>query len=66
VRDRTCAFLAWNVGDTAASKADLLAVFGSYVVLDHGHGEVSVFGHIQQHSAKLKVGTRVIAGQLSP
>jgi peptidase M23-like protein len=50
--------------DTAALKTDLLAVFGNYVVLDHGHGEVSVFGHIQQHSAKQKVGARVSAGQV--
>lgn len=50
--------------ETAALKADLLAVFGNYVVLDHGHGEVSVFGHIQQHSAKLKVGARVSTGQV--
>jgi len=50
--------------DMAALKADLLAVFGNYVVLDHGHGEVSVFGHIQQRSAKVKVGARVAAGQV--
>lgn len=48
--------------DMAAMRSDLMAMFGNYVVLDHGHGEVSVFGHIKQGSAKVKVGARVPAG----
>jgi len=44
-------------------KADLMNVYGNYVVIDHGHGELSVFGHIQQRSAKVKRGERVVAGQ---
>jgi murein DD-endopeptidase MepM/ murein hydrolase activator NlpD len=39
-------------------------VYGNYVVVDHGHGEHSVFGHIQQRSAKVKRGDRVVAGQV--
>lgn len=32
--------------------------------LSHGHGEHSVLGHLQQHSAKVRVGDRVGAGQM--
>ncbi len=50
--------------DMASLSADLMNMFGNYVVLDHGHGEHSVFGHIQQASAKVRVGDKVASGQV--
>src|SRR6185503_11249367 len=50
--------------DMPALRADLMNMFGNYVVLDHGHGEHSVFGHIQQASAKVRVGDKVASGQV--
>jgi murein DD-endopeptidase MepM/ murein hydrolase activator NlpD len=46
-----------------AMKKNLLAEFGNYVVIDHQNGEFSLFGHIQQHSAQVKVGDSVKGGQ---
>jgi hypothetical protein len=39
-----------------------MAVWGNYVVVDHGAGELAVYGHIQQGSARVKVGQRVARG----
>lgn len=50
--------------DMERLKTELLGVYGNYVIIDHGRGEHSVFGHIRQGSAKVKVGDRVRAGQL--
>jgi peptidase M23-like protein len=50
--------------DMAALAADLRNVYGNYVVVDHGHGEHSVFGHIRQKSATVKVGDAVVPGQV--
>ncbi|HEX6082894.1 MAG TPA: M23 family metallopeptidase [Thermoanaerobaculia bacterium] len=41
-----------------------MAVFGNYVVIDHGSGEFSVYGHIKQGSARLKPGQRVNRGDV--
>lgn len=49
--------------DMAALKQELLVVYGNRVLIDHGHGEISVLAHLQQRSAKVKVGNRVVAGQ---
>lgn len=49
--------------DMAALKTNLMAVYGNYVVIDHGGGEFSVLGHIRHASAKVKAGDRVTAGQ---
>jgi hypothetical protein len=49
--------------DMAALKTNLMAVYGNYVVIDHGHGEFSLLGHVQHRSAKVKVGAQVTAGQ---
>jgi murein DD-endopeptidase MepM/ murein hydrolase activator NlpD len=39
-------------------------LFGNYLVIDHGHGEVSVYGHLQQGSVRPKLGERVRAGEV--
>lgn len=49
--------------DMEMLKTDLRVVFGNYVVIDHGGGEHSLFGHLKQGSAKVAVGARVTAGQ---
>ena len=50
--------------DMEALAANLMNMFGNYVVIDHGHGEYSVFGHIRQESAKVRVGDEVVCGQV--
>ncbi|HEX2569191.1 MAG TPA: M23 family metallopeptidase [Polyangia bacterium] len=49
--------------DLEAAKKNSLALFGNYIVIDHGHGEYSVLGHIRQKSARVRLGDRVRAGQ---
>jgi hypothetical protein len=48
----------------ADMKADSMAVFGNYVVIDHGHGEYSELGHLKPGSVTVKVGDHVRAGQV--
>jgi len=48
--------------DPQTSLADSNALFGNYLVVDHG-GVYSLYGHLRQHSSTLTVGTRVKAGQ---
>lgn len=48
--------------DMGGLKADLMLVYGNHIVIDHGHGEHSLFAHLQQGSAKVKVGDKVVAG----
>ena len=49
--------------DVAEIATRELAPAGNYVVLDHGHGEFSIFMHLKQGSAKVKVGDAVRQGQ---
>ncbi len=42
---------------------DLRLLGGNYVVIDHGNGEFSFFGHLRQNSLKVRKGERVIARQ---
>lgn len=49
--------------DLEAVKKNLHAIFGNYVVLDHGNGEFSVFAHMKQGSVSVKPGDRVQQGQ---
>ena len=49
--------------DVKALKQDLMIVYGNRVLIDHGHGEISVLAHLQQKSVKVKVGDKVTAGQ---
>lgn len=41
-----------------------MAVWGNYMVIDHGNGEFAVYGHIKQGSARVKVGDRVRRGDV--
>lgn len=42
---------------------DLRLLGGNYVVIDHGNGEFSFFGHLRQNSLKVRRGEQVKAGQ---
>ncbi len=48
--------------DMGALKDDLMVMYGNRIVVDHGDGEHSVFAHLQQGSAKVKLGDKVKAG----
>lgn len=37
--------------------------YGNYLVIDHGHGEYSLLGHLQKGSLQVKVGDKVRSGQ---
>jgi len=50
--------------DEAELKTRPMALWGNYVVIDHGNGEYSLYGHIKQGSAKVKVGETVRQGQV--
>ena len=41
-----------------------MVLFGNYLVLDHGNGEFSVYGHLKQGSVQVKTGDRVRRGQV--
>jgi hypothetical protein len=41
-----------------------MRVWGNYVVIDHGKGEHSLYGHIRQGSSRVKVGQRVKRGDV--
>lgn len=45
------------------SMKDPHVLFGNYVVVDHGNGEVSFFAHLKQGSVVVKPGDRVRRGQ---
>lgn len=50
--------------DAAEIATRELAPAGNYVVLDHGNGEFSIFMHLRQGSARVKVGDEVRQGQV--
>lgn len=50
--------------DPSTLKEDINLVFGNVVVIDHGDGTFGMLGHIQQDSARVRVGDRVQAGQV--
>ena len=50
--------------DQSKLASDPMVLFGNYLVIDHGHGEVSVYGHLQQGSVRPKLGERVRAGEV--
>lgn len=39
-----------------------MKIWGNYLVIDHGNGEHSLYGHIRQGSSRVKVGQRVRRG----
>ena len=45
------------------AKDPMFAIYGNYVVIDHGNGEFSQIGHLKQGSVTVKPGDRVAAGQ---
>ncbi len=49
--------------DQSKLATDRMALFGNYVVIDHGNGEFAVYAHTQLDSAQVKVGEAVKAGQ---
>ena len=48
--------------DPSTLAGDRMKVWGNYVVIDHGNGEFSLYGHIRQGSSRVKVGQRVKQG----
>jgi murein DD-endopeptidase MepM/ murein hydrolase activator NlpD len=48
--------------DPSTLAGDRMKVWGNYIVIDHGNGEFSLYGHIQKGSARVKVGQRVKQG----
>jgi murein DD-endopeptidase MepM/ murein hydrolase activator NlpD len=49
--------------DPQRSLADINALFGNYIVIDHGNGVFSLYGHLRQHSVRVAAGERVRTGQ---
>jgi hypothetical protein len=47
-----------------AQPPDAMASYGNYVLLDHGGGEFSIVGHLQNGSIAVRKGQHVRAGQL--
>src|SRR6478736_4279894 len=58
----------WAVGRTSLPDSVIfarpIALYGNYVVIDHGHGVFSMVAHLRQGSVPLHVGDRVVAGQV--
>lgn len=48
--------------DTPPNHPRLGSLYGNYVVVDHGRGEFSLYGHLKQGSVKVKPGDAVSAG----
>lgn len=46
------------------AKDGPMKIWGNYVVVDHGNGEHSLYGHIQQKSSRVKAGDRVRRGDV--
>lgn len=57
----------WEIGRTSLPDSVIfarpIALYGNYVVIDHGHGAFSLIAHLRQGSIPLHVGDRVTAGQ---
>jgi len=50
--------------DQSKLATDPWVLFGNYLLVDHGNGEFSVYGHLQQGSVRPAVGTQVRAGEV--
>jgi murein DD-endopeptidase MepM/ murein hydrolase activator NlpD len=48
--------------DTPPNRPRLGSLYGNLVVIDHGHGEFSLYGHLREGSVRVKVGDVVAAG----
>lgn len=57
----------WEVGRTSLPDSVVLArpvaLYGNYVVIDHGNGEFSLLAHMQRGSVTVRQGDRVRRGQ---
>jgi hypothetical protein len=57
----------WEVGRTSLPDSIVLArpvaLYGNYVVIDHGNGEFSLLAHMRQGSVTVRKGDRVRQGQ---
>lgn len=40
-----------------------MVLFGNYLVIDHGNGEFSVYGHLKQGSVRVKLGQKLRQGE---
>lgn len=50
--------------DESELPRNRMALFGNYLVIDHGRGEYSLYAHLQQGSVRVKVGDRVQRGDV--
>ncbi len=50
--------------DESQLMTNRMVLFGNYIVIDHLNGEYSIYGHIKQKSAKVKVGDAVKQNQI--
>jgi hypothetical protein len=50
--------------DPSKLGGDTMKIWGNYLVIDHGNGEFSLYGHIRQGSSRVKVGQRVKQGDV--
>ncbi len=48
---------------TRPSRADPMSSYGNYVLIDHGHREYSLVGHLKNGSVRVRKGERVSEGQ---
>lgn len=57
----------WEIGRTSLPDSVIfarpIALYGNYVVIDHGDGAFSLLAHLRQGSARVKVGDRIATGQ---
>ena len=57
----------WEVGHTSLPDSVIMgrpiALYGNYVIIDHGNGAFSLLAHMRMGSVRVKVGDRVTAGQ---
>jgi murein DD-endopeptidase MepM/ murein hydrolase activator NlpD len=52
-----------NHFDPQSVKSKPMKFYGNYLVIDHGNGEFSLLGHLQNGSLAVKVGDKVTRGQ---
>ena len=43
-------------------KSDPMSSYGNYVLIDHGRGEFTLYGHMRQGSVRVKKGQAIAAG----
>ena len=48
---------------TAFDNDPMMALFGNYIVIDHGNGEYSQLGHLKRGSVRVRIGQRVRQGE---